>query len=258
MALEYVAALSPSTKASCWSLAESAGHQGWGRMQALLGSYQWDWQQLRGRLAGLAVAWVPDVDGDLIGPGLAIDETAQLKQGDATACVAPQHAGCTGTVENCVTTVFCAYVTAGGQAWVDFDVYLLARWAGDPARRRAVGIPDDLAFATKPESAMRQLQRLIAAGLLVRWVAFDEVYAPQRSTPQASRRGWAGVRGDHPLRLPGHHPGRHHHPRGRRRGQCGVRTPLLRQRVQRTPLQRLGDDRHRYPRPVPADPPAAF
>ena len=64
----------------------------------------------------------PDPDGDLIGPGIAIDETAQLKHGDATACVAPQHAECTGQVENCVTTVFSAYVTASGQAWADFDV----------------------------------------------------------------------------------------------------------------------------------------
>jgi hypothetical protein len=28
--------------------------------------------------------------------GIAIDETAQLKHGDATARVAPRHAGCTG------------------------------------------------------------------------------------------------------------------------------------------------------------------
>jgi len=30
-------------KANCWSLAESAGHEGQGRMQGLLGSYRWDW-----------------------------------------------------------------------------------------------------------------------------------------------------------------------------------------------------------------------
>ena len=72
-------------------------------MQALLGSYRWDWRQLRAQLPGLAAAWIPDADGDLIGPGIAIDETAQLKHGDATACVAPQHAGCTGQVENCVS-----------------------------------------------------------------------------------------------------------------------------------------------------------
>jgi SRSO17 transposase len=192
VAFDYVAALSPSTRGNCWSLAESAGHEGWGRMQALLGSYRWDWQDLRARLAALAAAWVPDLDGDLIGPGLAIDETAQLKHGDATACVAPQHAGCTGQVENCVTTVFCAYVTADGQAWADFDVYLPARWADDQARRRAAGIPDDLEFATKPQLAMRQLQRLMAAGLPAKWVAFDEVYGrSEQLRKQAAAAGLA-------------------------------------------------------------------
>ena len=99
----YVAALSPGTRANCWSLAESAGHEGWGRMQALLGSYRWDWAELRSKLPALAAAWIPDAGDDVIGPGIAIDETAQLKHGDATACVAPQHAGCTGQVENCVS-----------------------------------------------------------------------------------------------------------------------------------------------------------
>jgi hypothetical protein len=72
--------------------------------------------------------------------------------------------------------VFCAYVTAAGQVWVDFDVYMPARWADDQARRQAAGIPDDLQFATKPQLAIRQLERLTAAGLPVKWVAFDEVY----------------------------------------------------------------------------------
>ena len=67
----------------------------------------------------LAAAWLPCDPGDLIGPGIAVDETAQLKHDDATACVAPQHAGCTGTVENCVTTVFSANVTTSGSAWAD-------------------------------------------------------------------------------------------------------------------------------------------
>jgi SRSO17 transposase len=129
VAFDYLAALSPGTKANCWSIAESAGHEGWGRMQALLGSYRWDWTDLRAQLPALAAAWIPGLDGDLIGPGVAIDETAQLKHGDATACVAPQHAGCTGQVENCVTTVFSAYITAAGQAWADFDVYMPERWA---------------------------------------------------------------------------------------------------------------------------------
>jgi SRSO17 transposase len=72
--------------------------------------------------------------------------------------------------------VFAALVTARGQAWADFDVYMPDRWARDMPRRRAAGIPGDLDFATKPQLAARQLGRLTAAGLPVMWVAFDQVY----------------------------------------------------------------------------------
>ncbi|HEX9537096.1 MAG TPA: transposase [Streptosporangiaceae bacterium] len=160
VAFAYVTALSPGVRANCWSVAEAAGHEGWGRMQALLRTYAWDWKDLRAELPALAAAWLPDRDGDLIGPGIAVDETAQLKKGGATACAAPQHAGCTGKVENCVTTVFSAYVTASGQAWTDFDVYMPQRWADDLPRRRAAGIPAGLELTTKPQLAIGQLRRL--------------------------------------------------------------------------------------------------
>jgi SRSO17 transposase len=206
VALDYVTVLGSGVKANCWSLAEAAGHDGQGRMQGLLGSYQWDWTRLRDQLPGLAAAWVPDSPPALIGPGIAIDETAQLKKGEATACVAPQHAGCTGTVENCVTTVFSAYVTANGQAWVDFDVYMPERWASDAARRRAAGIPDELPFTTKPQLAMNQLDRQVAAGSPARWVAFDEVYgrsAPLRNKAAEHGLAYVGIIPcDYQIRLP--------------------------------------------------------
>ena len=192
VALDYVKALSPGVKANCWALAEAAGHEGWGRMQDLLRSYRWDWEDLRAELPRLAAAWVPDDPDDLVGPGLAIDETAQLKHGGDTSCVAPQHAGCTGKVENCVTTVFSAYVTAHGQAWVDFDLYMPERWANDDTRRTAAGIPEDLTFATKPELAAEQLERLAAAGLPIGWAAFDEVYGrSEKLRKTAARAGLA-------------------------------------------------------------------
>jgi len=102
-AFAYVAGLAPGVKANCWALAEAAGYESPYRMQALLGSYRWGWRELRAELPALAREWLPCDPGDLIGPGIAFDETAQLKDGDATACVAPQHAGCTGHVENCVS-----------------------------------------------------------------------------------------------------------------------------------------------------------
>jgi SRSO17 transposase len=175
-ALDYVKALSRGTRANCWELAEEAGHEGPHRLQALLRRHKWSWATLREELPGLAAECLPDDPGDLIGPGIAIDETAHLKKGRSTACVAPQHAGVTGKVENCVTWVFAALVTAFGQAWADFDVYMPKSWAEDPRRRRKAGIPEGLAFATKPELAIEQVKRLAAAGLRVFWVAADEVY----------------------------------------------------------------------------------
>jgi hypothetical protein len=53
VAFDYVAALSPGTKANCWAL---AGHEGWGRMQGLLRSYRWEWAELRAGLPALAAA----------------------------------------------------------------------------------------------------------------------------------------------------------------------------------------------------------
>ena len=103
VALDYVRALSRDTRANCWELAEASGHEGPHRMQALLRTYKWPWEKLRGALPALAAACLPDDPDDLIGPGIAIDETADLRKGTATACVAPQHAGVTGKVENCVS-----------------------------------------------------------------------------------------------------------------------------------------------------------
>jgi SRSO17 transposase len=129
VAMDYVRALSRDTRANCWELALRAGHAGPHRMPALLSRHKWPWEELRDLLPGLAQDVLRDDPGDLIGPGLAFDETADLRKGRSTACVSPQHAGVTGKVENCVTWVFAALVTALGQAWVDFDVYMPDCWA---------------------------------------------------------------------------------------------------------------------------------
>ena len=175
-AMDYIRALSRETRANCWDLAQKAGHEGPHRMQALLSRHRWSWEELRGLLPGLAQDVLPDDPDDLIGPGLAFDETADLRKGKFTACVSPQHAGVTGKVENCVTWVFAALVTALGQAWADFDVYMPDCWATDPQRRKKAGIPEKLTFATKPELAIAQVKRLMAAGLRVTRAAADEVY----------------------------------------------------------------------------------
>ncbi len=77
-AMDYVGALSRETRANCWELALRAGHEGLYRLQALLSRYKWSWEQLRDLLPGLAQDVLPDDPDDLIVPGLAFDETADL------------------------------------------------------------------------------------------------------------------------------------------------------------------------------------
>jgi hypothetical protein len=212
-ALDYVKSLSRGTRANCWELAEAAGHETPHRMQALLRRYKWSWEKLRALLPGLAAECLPDDPDDLIGPGIAVDETAHLKKGRSTACVSPQHAGVTGKVENCVTWVFTALVTVFGQAWIDFGVYMPECWAKDPPRREKAGIPEDLTFATKPELAAEQIKRLMAAGVRALWAAADEVYGALRRVPGHAAGAVAGLCGHHPVRLPGHPRERQGHPR---------------------------------------------
>jgi DDE superfamily endonuclease len=173
----YILALGRDVRANCWDLAERAGHDRPYRFHRLLRSYRWSWEDGREMLPGLAQQALGGEPDDEIGPGLAVDETTDLKEGRDTACVAPQHSGVTGRVENCVTWVFSALVTAAGQAWAWFDLYMPEdAWAKDPARRKRAGIPGDLAFATKPQLAIAQVKRLAELGIRFCWVAADEVY----------------------------------------------------------------------------------
>ncbi|MDB5295219.1 MAG: hypothetical protein JWO31_1202 [Phycisphaerales bacterium] len=63
-----------------------------------------------------------------------------------------------------------------GRALVDRELYLPDGWCGDPARRASAGVPDGVAFATKPALALRMLDRAFAAGPWPAWVLADEVY----------------------------------------------------------------------------------
>lgn len=206
-ALAYVLALGRDTRANCWALAESAGHERPFRLQRLLCRMQWDWTELRAALPALASAVLPDPPGDILGPGLALDETAHLRKGGSAACVAAQHAGVTGKIENCVTWVFAALVTASGQCWADFDIYMPKAWASDPARRKRAGIPENLVFATKPDLALAQVRRIIASGIRICWAAADEVYgrcADFRAGLRALRLPYAViVPCSQPVTLPG-------------------------------------------------------
>lgn len=140
-------------------------------LQRFLELVEWDQERLRDKLQQTIAR--DHADPDAIG---IVDETAHPKKGKHTAGVKRQWCGNTGKVDNCVVSVHTGYVAGDFQCMLDSDVYLPKNWADDLPRRRAVHIPDDVTFRTKPELALDQIRRCLDNGVRVAAWTFDELY----------------------------------------------------------------------------------
>lgn len=154
-----------------WQLAEELGEQTPDGVQRLLNAARWEADAVRDDLRAYVVEHLGDVHGVLV-----LDETGFLKKGAKSVGVARQYSGTAGRIENQQIGVFLAYATPRGRAFLDRALYLPKEWAADAARRAAAGVPDDVAFATKPHLARLMLERAFAAGVPTAWVTGDEVY----------------------------------------------------------------------------------
>ncbi len=166
--------LSHTERKNGWQLAEEAGERTPDGMQRLLNASRWDADAVRDDLVAYVREHLADPAAILV-----IDETGFLKKGTKSAGVKRQYRGTAGKRENCQIGVFVTYsslVPAQTQVLVDRELYLPEEWASDIARRREAGVPEEVAFATKPELARRMLERLRAAGLPAAWVTGDTVY----------------------------------------------------------------------------------
>lgn len=163
--------LAPLERKNGWQLAEAAGDPTPDGVQDFLGRARWDADAVRDDLR----AYVAEQLGD---PGavLVLDETGFLKKGDRSVGVYRQYSGTAGRIENCQVAVFLGYAGRRGHALIDRALYLPAPWAADAARRAAAGVPEGVAFATKPKLGRALLERALAAGVPCAWVAADSVY----------------------------------------------------------------------------------
>ncbi|MEU6655190.1 transposase [Streptomyces sp. NPDC046900] len=84
-----------------------------------------------------------------------------------------------GRTENRQIGVFAAYATSLGRALVDRELYLPKSWTDDRERCRAAKIPDERAFATKPELARAMVLRALASPLPIAWVTADAAYGQE-------------------------------------------------------------------------------
>ena len=154
-----------------WQLAEHAGYRHPRTIQRVLDRSAWAADEVRDDLRAYVAAELGDPDGVLV-----VDETGFLKKGTRSCGVARQYSGTAGRIENCQIGVFLGYASPKGRAGVDRALYLPRAWADDPARRAAAGVPEAVAFRTKPQLALEMIEAALAAGVPARWVVGDEVY----------------------------------------------------------------------------------
>jgi SRSO17 transposase len=153
-------------------------------MQRLLRTADWDVDGVRDDVRGYVLDGLADADAgtDTAGPGDAVagvfiaDDTGFVKKGRRSAGVQRQYTGTSGKIDNCQLGVFLAYATGRGHALIDRELYLPASWTEDRDRCAAAGIGEDVEFATKPELAVRMLERVHAAGRLHGWFTADEAF----------------------------------------------------------------------------------
>jgi SRSO17 transposase len=126
---------------------------------------------------------------------LVIDDTALPKKGNHSVGVAPQYASSLGKNANCQTQVSLTLARGEVPVMVTLRLFLPESWATDRLRLARAGIPVEFRTArTKPEIALAEIDRVMAAGLRFGCVLADAGYglsAPFRQGLTTRGLAWA-------------------------------------------------------------------
>ncbi len=112
---------------------------------------------------GCVVAWI-------------VDDTGFVKKGTHSVGVVRQYCGQVGKQENCRVAVSLSVATEQASLPIAWRLYLPETWAKDRKRRKDVGIPEEISFATKPTIALQQIRQALAAEVTPAPVLADAAY----------------------------------------------------------------------------------
>jgi SRSO17 transposase len=70
-----------------------------------------------------------------------------------------------GKQENCRVAVSLSIATEHASLPIAYRLYLPEIWAQDQKRRKKVGVPEQISFATKPVMALGQIRQALADGV---------------------------------------------------------------------------------------------
>jgi SRSO17 transposase len=123
--------------------------------------------------------WVAPLLGLEDGCYWIVDDTGFPKKGKHSVGVARQYCGQLGKQDNCQVAVSLSLASTRGSVPVAYQLYLPQDWADDPVRRQAAGVPETLAFTTKPAIALDQMRRAISQGVRPGVVLADAGYGDE-------------------------------------------------------------------------------
>ena len=126
---------------------------------------------------------------------LVIDDTAVLKKGAHSVGVAAQYCSALGKIANCQTLVSLTLARGEVPVMAALRLFLPESWTNDRARLKRAGVPVEYRTArTKPEVALAEVDRVIAAGMRFSCVLADTGYGSSAQFRQgltARKLSWA-------------------------------------------------------------------
>ncbi len=144
-------------------------------LQEFLAFFAWDHQRAN-KMLQLIIAEEYSCD-EAIG---VIDASAHAKSGSKTPGVQRQWCGEMGKIDNCIVGQHLLYTDNDPDnpfcCMLASDLFLPEAWAEDRQRCREAGIPDEMTHRTKWRIAIDQIKQVIANGITLKWVTFDEDY----------------------------------------------------------------------------------
>jgi SRSO17 transposase len=166
--------------------------------------------------SGPVVAWI-------------IDDTGFPKQGKHSVGVARQYCGQLGKSDNSQAAVSLSVSTWNASLPIAWRLYLPEVWCQDVKRCRKAGVPEEIAFQTKPEIALEQIrqamERQVPAGVVLADAGYGKGTEFRTALTQFSLQYIVGIEsnatvwepGQQPLPAPPRKPGRGASPKRLRR-----------------------------------------
>jgi len=187
----YVAGLiGPGDRKSVQPMAERLAPGDYDQLHHFIASGVWDAAPLEAELLIQADSLVGGSDAVLV-----IDDTAMPKKGKHSVGVAPQYASALGKTANCQTLVSLTLARGEVPVMVALRLFLPESWTSDRVRLKRAGVPAETETArTKPEIALAEIDRIMAAGVRFGCVLADAGYgmsAPFRQGLTARSLAWA-------------------------------------------------------------------